>query len=62
MTAHMNDYNKLTASELGILFESYTNDALAICMLSYFVEHVEDPEIKACVEYGIGAIKKTCRY
>ncbi|WP_082881233.1 DUF3231 family protein [Lederbergia galactosidilytica] len=58
MTAHMNDYNKLTASELGILFESYTNDALAICMLSYFVEHVEDPEIKACVEYGLELSKK----
>ncbi|MCJ7842595.1 DUF3231 family protein [Lederbergia sp. NSJ-179] len=47
------DHTKLTASELAVLFGSYTDDALAICMLSYFAEHVEDPEIKACVEYGL---------
>ncbi|GIN59315.1 hypothetical protein J8TS2_36340 [Lederbergia ruris] len=51
MTSH--DHSLLTASELAILYGSYANDTVSICMLSYFLEHVEDPDIKASVEYGL---------
>ncbi|MBO0993906.1 DUF3231 family protein [Bacillus sp. SD088] len=47
------NHSTLTASELSILFGSYLDDTLAICMLSYFKEHVEDPDMKACVEYAL---------
>lgn len=44
---------KLTASELSSLFGSYLNNSLAVCVLSYFLEHVEDTDIKPCLEYGL---------
>lgn len=47
------DHIKLTASELSILFEASLNDTLGICTISYFLEHVEDSEIKSCLEYGL---------
>src|SRR5690606_37242862 len=50
MTSH--DHIKLTASELSNFFMSYLQDEVAVCVLSYFLEHVEDPDIRACVEYA----------
>lgn len=43
---------KLTSSEMSDLFATYLNDTLATCMISYFLKHVEDPDVKACLEYA----------
>lgn len=51
MTSH--DHIKLTASELSAFFMSYLQDTLAVCVTTYFLEHVEDPDIRACVEYAL---------
>ncbi|KAB7706976.1 DUF3231 family protein [Bacillus aerolatus] len=51
MTSH--DHIKLTSSELSVLFGSYLNDTLGICVISYFLEHVEDPDVKSCLEYAL---------
>jgi hypothetical protein len=47
------DHIKLTASELSLFFQSYLWDTLEICVLSYFLEHVEDPDIRPFVEYAL---------
>ncbi|MFE8697218.1 DUF3231 family protein [Cytobacillus sp. FJAT-53684] len=44
---------KLTASELASIFGSYLTNSLAVCVLSYFLEHVEDTDIKPCLKYGL---------
>lgn len=49
---------KLTSSELAVLFGTYLNDTLAKCVLAYFIEHVEDSDIKTCVEYGLDLANK----
>jgi len=51
MTSH--DHIRLTSSELSNFFMSYLQDTLVICVTSYFLEHVEDPDIKACVKYAL---------
>ncbi|VEF49765.1 Protein of uncharacterised function (DUF3231) [Bacillus freudenreichii] len=56
MVSH--EHIKLTASELSVFFMSYLQDTLVICVTSYFLEHVEDPDIKACVEYALELSEK----
>lgn len=51
MASH--DHIKLTASELSVFFQSYLQDTLVICVASYFLEHVEDPDIRPLVEYAL---------
>ncbi len=51
MTNH--DHIKLTASELSTFFVSYLQDTLTVCVTSYFLEHVEDPDIKEAVQYAL---------
>ncbi|CAM4100295.1 DUF3231 family protein [Lederbergia lenta] len=51
MTNH--DHIKLTSSELSVLFGLYMKETLAVCVNSYFLEHVETPEIRSCLEYSL---------
>jgi hypothetical protein len=44
---------KLTSGELAVLWGSYQNDTLGVCTISYFLNIVEDPEIRAILEYGL---------
>ncbi len=44
---------KLTSSELSLLWGHYQNDTLGICTISYLLKIVEDPEIKAILDYGL---------
>ncbi|MCJ8009962.1 DUF3231 family protein [Lederbergia wuyishanensis] len=50
MTSH--EHIKLTASELSNLFTSYLEDTLVVCVTSYFLEHVDDPDMKECIKYA----------
>jgi hypothetical protein len=50
----MNDRGKqirLTAGEMGQLWFQYLNDSASVCVLTFFLEKVEDSEIKPMIEY-----------
>ena len=49
---------RLTSSELACLWSAYLNDSMAVCTLSYFLETVEDSEVKEVVEYALSLSKK----
>jgi len=40
---------KLTSAELGYLWDTYIADSMSICVFKYFLEHIEDVEIKTLV-------------
>lgn len=44
---------KLTSSEISQLWSAYMSDSLSICVLKYFLEKAEDPEIRPVVEYAL---------
>ncbi|MBS4174289.1 DUF3231 family protein [Bacillus sp. FJAT-49736] len=47
-----NDQN-LISGEISQLWANYMNDSMAICMLSYFKENVEDQEVLPIIEYAL---------
>lgn len=44
---------KMTAAELSFLWATYLNDTMSICVLHYFLQNIEDPEIKILVEHAL---------
>lgn len=44
---------KLTSAEISQLWSAYMSDSLSICVLKYFSEKAEDPEIRLVVEYAL---------
>lgn len=44
---------RLTSAEIAELWAAYMNDSLAICVLKYFLNKVEDTEIRPVIEYGL---------
>ncbi len=49
---------KLTSTEIAKLWVSYVGNTKAVCVLSYFLQHIEDPEIKTCVEHAFHLSKE----
>jgi hypothetical protein len=45
---------KLTSAEIANLWSQYINDSMAHCVLSFFVEKVEDPDIKKVLVFAKG--------
>ena len=43
---------KLTSAEIASIWNSYLNDSMSKCVLGYFLEHVEDAEIKSIVQFA----------
>ncbi|MEW9051497.1 MAG: DUF3231 family protein [Neobacillus sp.] len=43
---------KLTSAEIANLWSQYINDSMAHCVLSFFVEKVEDPDIKKVLVFA----------
>ncbi|MDY0394467.1 DUF3231 family protein [Virgibacillus halophilus] len=43
----------VTATEIGSLWTQYLTDSANVCVYSYFVEKVEDPEIKPMLEHAL---------
>ncbi|SDI03510.1 DUF3231 family protein [Alteribacillus bidgolensis] len=43
----------LTSAEISQLWGSYQNDTLAVCVLRYFLEHVEDNDIRTVLKYAL---------
>lgn len=48
-----NNEEKLTSAEIGKLWATYTGNTMAICVLSYFLKHIDDQEIKKVVENAL---------
>ncbi|MDZ5472228.1 DUF3231 family protein [Bacillus sp. 31A1R] len=44
---------RLTAGEVGQLWAQYLNDSSSMCVLTYFLEKVEDMEIKPIIEFAL---------
>ncbi|WP_261300736.1 DUF3231 family protein [Paenibacillus andongensis] len=44
---------KLTSAEVGKLWATYIGNSMAKCVLSYFLQNIEDQEIKKTVEYAL---------
>lgn len=44
---------ELTASEIAQLWISYQNDSMAICGIHYFLQHVENDDIRSILEYAM---------
>ncbi|MBO1514099.1 DUF3231 family protein [Metabacillus bambusae] len=44
---------RLTSGELSQLWIQFMNDSASICLLSYFLNKVEDAEIKPIIEYSL---------
>jgi hypothetical protein len=44
---------RLTAGEIGQLWFQYLNDSSSTCVLTYFLEKVEDIEIKPIIEFAL---------
>ncbi|ARK32671.1 DUF3231 family protein [Halalkalibacter krulwichiae] len=43
----------LTSAEISSLWTSFIGDSMSICVLSYFYEKVEDPEIKNLLKFAL---------
>ncbi len=44
---------KLTAAELSYMWTTYLSDSMSICILQYFLKHIEDNEIKSLIERAL---------
>jgi hypothetical protein len=44
---------RLTSGEISQLWSQYMNDSASICVLTYFLEKVEDEEIKPVIEHAL---------
>lgn len=51
------DISNLTSAEMGKLWVTYNGNAMAKCVLSYYLKHVEDEHIKQVLEYAYGLTK-----
>jgi hypothetical protein len=49
---------RLTSIEVGTLWTTYENDTMAKCILRYFLNTVEDPEIRTVIEYALSLCEK----
>ncbi|WNS76664.1 DUF3231 family protein [Bacillus sp. DTU_2020_1000418_1_SI_GHA_SEK_038] len=49
---------QLTAAEMSSLWTQYLNDTLAVCVNTYFLEKVEDQEIRPVIEWTLNTAKE----
>jgi hypothetical protein len=48
---------KLTAAEMSFLWTQYINDTASICVISHFLEKVEDEEVRPIIEFALNGSK-----
>ena len=49
---------QLTAPEMAALWTQYINDTQAVCTISYFLETVEDEEVRPIIEWTLDTAKE----
>lgn len=47
------DHIKLTAAELSYLWSTYLADSMSVCVLKYFLENIEDEDIKTLTTHAL---------
>jgi hypothetical protein len=52
---------RLTAAEISGLWTQYINDTLASCINSYFLENVEDKEVRPVIEFALDTSKQNLK-
>lgn len=52
------DQSHLTAAEMGKLWATYVGNTMGKGVLSYFLQHVDDKEIKENLQYALGLCKE----
>jgi hypothetical protein len=53
------DHNvRLTSAEIANLWGAYMGNSMAVCILQYFLHHVEDREIKEVLKYALSLAEK----
>jgi hypothetical protein len=52
------DHIKLTASELSYLWTSYLADSMSVCVLKYFLVHIDDKDIKSLTTHALELSQK----
>lgn len=45
--------SNLTSAEMGKLWATYTGNTMAICVLRFYLKHVDDKDIKKVLEYAL---------
>lgn len=56
---NLNSLNeKMTSAEMGKLWAVYMGNSMSKCVLSYFLKHVDDPEIQAILEDSLTLAKR----
>ncbi|MET3291014.1 UNVERIFIED_CONTAM: spore coat protein CotF [Brevibacillus sp. OAP136] len=49
---------RLTSAEIGNLWITYMSDSMAVCVITYFLEKVEDAETRSVLEYALSLSKQ----
>jgi hypothetical protein len=44
---------RLTSSEIAALWSSFQNNSMSVCIFKYFLENVDDEEIKSVIKYAL---------
>jgi hypothetical protein len=52
------DHIRLTASELSYLWTSYLADSMSVCVLKYFLVHIDDNDIKSLTNHALKLSEK----
>ncbi|MDR4949718.1 DUF3231 family protein [Neobacillus cucumis] len=53
-----NPTENLTSAEMGKLWATYMGNSMAECLLRYYLQHVDDPDIKALLENALKLTKE----
>ncbi|HYK71718.1 MAG TPA: DUF3231 family protein [Pseudoneobacillus sp.] len=53
---------RLTAGEIAPLWSQYINDSASICILTHFLEKVEDPEVRPVIEFSLNGSKRNISF
>lgn len=47
------DKSNLTIAEMGKLWATYSGNTMGYCVVSYYLKHVDDPDIKKVLDYAL---------
>ncbi|WP_042143897.1 DUF3231 family protein [Paucisalibacillus sp. EB02] len=53
-----NHDTRLTSSEISVIWSSYLNNSFSMCIMKYFLENVDDPDIKSVVQFSLDTSEK----
>lgn len=48
---------RLTAAEMSSMWSQYMSDTASVCVLTYFLAHVEDAEVRPIIEFALNSSK-----